>query len=57
MLYRIKVRTVYNEPVIELPDDSRIVSVEHQDVCGMVDGSWSMPETWTVVYLEPISGQ
>lgn len=54
MLYRIRQRTVYNEPVIELPKDSRIVSVEHRLEERAVDDSWRMPESWTVVYLEPI---
>lgn len=52
MLYRIKVKIV-NKPVIELPENSKIISVEHQFEHGAADGSWSMPENWTVTYLEP----
>lgn len=54
MIYRIKEKTVYNEPVIELPEDSRVISIEHQFEHGAKDGSWRMPGNWTIVYLEPI---
>ncbi len=56
MKYAIK-QLIIERPEIELPVDSKVVSVKHHDaytVPGGAAGDLDIPECWQIIWLESI---